>query len=401
MTRLTPKRLSIALIACAIASSALADTATDINAANALVREGKYDEALEIYRGVTPTDAVSDELDYNLAVAQYHKGDIAAARRLFSEVSTSADAKLASAAQYNLGNCSYADALVAADKDKPAAIELLKQAIEDYRGSLAGEPTNVDARANIELARELIKKLQEPKEQDQQQQEQQQQDQQQQDQQQQDQQQQDQQQDQQNQDTESQNNESQQDQQQQGQGQENHDQKNQGSESQDNQSREQQDEQDPSNSDQRQSGSDDQQSQQNQAQSESGKPQEPQDQSAQDGQPKPDQPAQEDAGQQRLQDRQQPAQHDQTPASSASETEQAEANEQPVPSGQLKAASEQEPNEKPDGRVAMSDPSVKDELMSKEEALKMLQAVRDRDMLRRLRQEQIERRMRIATDKDW
>ena len=39
--------------------------------------------------------------------------------------------------------------------------------------------------------------------------------------------------------------------------------------------------------------------------------------------------------------------------------------------------------------------------MSKEEALKMLQAVRDRDMLRRLRQEKAERSRHIPVDRDW
>ena len=40
-------------------------------------------------------------------------------------------------------------------------------------------------------------------------------------------------------------------------------------------------------------------------------------------------------------------------------------------------------------------------VMTKEEALKMLQAVRDRDMLRRLRQEQIERSRHVPVDRDW
>ncbi|MDG2014232.1 MAG: hypothetical protein P8J33_12045, partial [Pirellulaceae bacterium] len=39
--------------------------------------------------------------------------------------------------------------------------------------------------------------------------------------------------------------------------------------------------------------------------------------------------------------------------------------------------------------------------MSREEALKMLQSVRDRDMLRRLRQQQRERSRRRPVDRDW
>ncbi len=39
--------------------------------------------------------------------------------------------------------------------------------------------------------------------------------------------------------------------------------------------------------------------------------------------------------------------------------------------------------------------------MSQEEALKMLQAVRDRDMLRRIRREQLERSRRVRVERDW
>jgi len=40
-------------------------------------------------------------------------------------------------------------------------------------------------------------------------------------------------------------------------------------------------------------------------------------------------------------------------------------------------------------------------MMSRQEALKLLQAVRDRDMLRRLRQRQRQRQRRVNVEKDW
>ena len=42
-----------------------------------------------------------------------------------------------------------------------------------------------------------------------------------------------------------------------------------------------------------------------------------------------------------------------------------------------------------------------DGLMTREEALKMLQSVRDRDMLRRLQQQRRQRIRRVPVDKDW
>ena len=167
--------------------SIASESATQINTANSLVRDGKYDEAIEQYAQVQPTATDRDELDYNLAVAQFRKGELDAAEELFATSAASSDTKIAASSRYNLGNCLYSKALTSAEQDKTLAIEQLKEAISHYRDSLKLEGSNADARANIELAGELIRKLQEEQQQDQQEQ-QQQQDQQQQDQHQQDQQ---------------------------------------------------------------------------------------------------------------------------------------------------------------------------------------------------------------------
>ena len=39
--------------------------------------------------------------------------------------------------------------------------------------------------------------------------------------------------------------------------------------------------------------------------------------------------------------------------------------------------------------------------MSRQEALKLLQSVRDRDMIRRIRQQQRQRPRRVQVEKDW
>jgi len=40
-------------------------------------------------------------------------------------------------------------------------------------------------------------------------------------------------------------------------------------------------------------------------------------------------------------------------------------------------------------------------MISRQEALKLLQSVRDRDMIRRLRQQQRQRSRRVKVEKDW
>ncbi|QDS96514.1 hypothetical protein FF011L_53260 [Roseimaritima multifibrata] len=394
------KRIKLALLIAATASPVFAseeDTARQINAANTLVREGDFDNAIAEYQSATAASGdLKYRLDYNLGVAQYRKGEIAAAKEQFMQASASSDTPLAAAARYNLGNCFYADAVASAEQDKPAAIEALTQAIDHYRGSLSGDPNHTDARANIELAGQLLKKLQEEQQQQEQQQPQQeqQQDEQQQDKQEQDkqdqQQQDEQQQDQQEQDKQDQQQQDQQQKQEQSK-QEQQDQQQQGQ--QDKQDQQQQDQQknegQPSEQDQSKQDQKGQQSEQEQADAE----QQSQEDQASDGKPskqehaKPNESASDDA----------------KPSEDATlgEENEEEAEQQEIPSGDLKPVGELDENQKPTGSVAMEDLNAEETPMSKEEALKMLQAVRDRDMLRRLRAEQIERRRHVPTDRDW
>ena len=366
--------------------SQVADAAVQINAANDLVRDGKFDEAIDSYVQIQAAETDRSELNYNLAVAQFHKGELETAEQLFRTTASSADTRIAADSRYNLGNCLYGKALKMAEQDKPAVIEQLREAIGHYRSSLDLQTENVDARANIELAGELIRKLKE----EQQQQEEQQQEEQQQEEQQQDEQQQDEQQ-------------SQSDQQQEE------------SQKQDSGSDQQQDQpneadSDESSSDEQESSDEQSESQQDQSgQGEEESAAEPQQSQGSEDQQNQDQTEQDSGDQTQESESAQSKQQNQTPADrpsgeSQSETdvgeEQTDESEQAVPTGELTAAGEQDENGDPAGSVAMADPNL-DGQMSKEEALKMLQAVRDRDMLRRLRQEQTERSRHVPVDKDW
>ncbi len=348
-------------------------SATEINAANTLLRDGKVDEALDVYRTIVPVEQQRDELSYNIAVAEYRKGNIDAAEKLFTDVVGTDSLTIAADSRYNLGNCQYAGALKVAEQDKPAAIELLRKAIANYRGALRGKPNNPDARANIELAGELIRRLeQEQKNEDQQQKEDQQRKQD-------DQQQQDE-----SQDSESQKDESQQD-------------------------------SDQPKSDSQESESDQEKSDQPQKQDEQTAADQPQENERKNDEQKADQTGDE----QQKNDQQNPSEQQSQPKSSDSKQKQQkpsgeqqqpedegiaegqEAKHEPVPTGDLKAASEQEQDKQPEGAAGTADQNGKEGLMTREEALKMLQSVRDRDMLRRMQQQRQERSRRVRVEKDW
>ncbi|MEZ6033235.1 MAG: tetratricopeptide repeat protein [Planctomycetaceae bacterium] len=367
-------------------------TATEINAANTLLRDGKVDEALDAYRRIVPVEQQRDELNYNMAVAEYRKGNIEAAEALFTDIVGTDSPNLAADSRYNLGNCQYAGALQAAEQDKPAAIKLLRKAIANYRGALRGKPDHADARANIELAGELIrtleqeqKKEEEQKKQDKQQQ-----------------QDADKQQDQQNKDQQKQD-------------------ESRNSESQDSESQKDESQKDESQKDSDQPKSDSQDSESDQEKSDQQQQQDEQtaaDQPQEDPQNNDNQKSDQTGDEQQKSDQQNPSEQQSPPKNSDSSqkpqqstgeqqpddegtAEESAAQHEPVPTGDLKAASEQEQEKKSEAAAGTAEQNGKDGLMTREEALKMLQAVRDRDMLRRMQQQRQERSRRVRVDKDW
>ena len=67
-------------------------------------------------------------------------------------------------------------------------------------------------------------------------------------------------------------------------------------------------------------------------------------------------------------------------------------------SGELTAVNEQdEPLDQERGEPTL----VKTDQMTEEEARKLLQSIRDRDMLRRLRKQAAERALRVPVERDW
>ena len=314
--------------------------AEKINAANQYLRDKNVAQALESFQHIDDQSGQYQEaLNYNLAVAHYRNEDIPAAQPLFASSAQSADTAIAAAGRYNLGNCHYSKALEMAEQDRQAAIDQLHEAITHYRSSLRLSADNADARANIELARQLMDQLQKEQEQQQQQQNQ----------------------DQQNQDQENQDQENQ--------DQENQDQQNQDGQNQDGQN------QDGENQDgeNQQQQNQENQNQQNQQQQNPGQ---------QNQQPQSQQGAQQQ-------------QDEQEAESGTPEDEQADSPE--TPSGDLTAVN-------PGQDAAPSDESQQAAIageMTREEALKMLQSVRDRDMVRRLHQQRRNRSRRAHVDKDW
>lgn len=384
--------------------------ALKINSANSLLRDGKVEQAITAYQQAQEHVPNSADLSYNLAVAQYRKGDVAAAERLFQSTAAVDNDALAAKSRYNLGNCKFASALRNAEKDRPAAIKSLETAIADYRSSLDIEPTDADARANIERAAALIEKLRNDEKKEQQKQQQQK--------------------SQQQQKQEKQDN-SQQSNSQKSEGQQQDQKQNKGDEKQKSQGQQQQQQSQPSSNDENK----DKQSKQNQPsqtgdqskkenQSQEKAQQQNQRSSTEKGQPQTSKPQEQpqsqqnkspsqSAGESKQQDAK-PAQPESRPnrqqrttnehpeqTAASSPDERSEKQGKTPPKGALTAAGKDDPKgDKQEAEVAAID-SAKDGEMTIQEAQKMLQSIRDRDMLRRLRRQAAERDRHVPVDRDW
>ncbi len=364
--------------------------AAEINQANALLRTGEIDGALQRYQAIQPPDALRPSLEYNQAVALYRKQDYAAAAELFSLAAGASESQIAGPSHYNLGNCRYAQGLGLAQQDKAAAIAKLQEAIAHYRDALRSLPHDADARANIELAAQLIDQLTKAAEQSQPEQ--------------------------------SQPDQSQPDQSQQKQDQ-SAEQKQDQSEEQKSQSEQQPPQQDsPSQSEQQQ----DSQPQDSQQQDSGAQPGQQENQGSQGeeqnaGQsPSTDedspQPSSDDASADEATDQASPSSKEpasqnasakdrpQDPQAEATEPTQPEKTSEDAPqsaSGQLTAADSDENQDAAASSKALREISADESVMSHEEAMKMLQAIRDRDMLRRFQLRQRDSTRQVPVDRDW
>ena len=129
-----------------------------VAAANEAFARGDYQQALDGYNEAEVTLPESPRIAYNQGLAHYKLGDLVAARNHFNRALLTRDINIEASAKYNLGNVDYAEALQ--KQSAPTeAIDLLKSAIGHYRDALALRPDDADAKANIQSAQLLIKKL--------------------------------------------------------------------------------------------------------------------------------------------------------------------------------------------------------------------------------------------------
>ena len=167
-----------------------------ITRANAAMQSGQYADAATAFADAMDADPTSAAAAYNRGVAEYRAGKLDDAATSFAEAAALGDAALAADAMFNQGNATYQSALralegeatdadpagaagapqpaqpAAAQPDLAAATEAVSQALTHYKDAIAANPADIDSRANAELAHTLLKQLREMQQQQQQQQQQ-------------------------------------------------------------------------------------------------------------------------------------------------------------------------------------------------------------------------------------
>ena len=164
-----------ASMAVLICCAAWAESFTDrLEKAHGLLREGKPDEAMSVYRDLQTDEPESDVLYYSIGCAEYEKGradaeagategaieSLKEAADSFQRVAISPNAAIRRGARYNLANSKAQLAKQAAGAGQSdAAGKGFEEAIRAYDECLRLYPDNENARNNRDHVRYLLKKM--------------------------------------------------------------------------------------------------------------------------------------------------------------------------------------------------------------------------------------------------
>ncbi|MFQ5700564.1 MAG: tetratricopeptide repeat protein [Acidobacteriota bacterium] len=116
-------------------------------AGNRLYREGKYDQAFELYRKAEALSPDSPAVNYNIANTYFRKKEYEKAHEHYRRAFSAPEGALAQGARFNAGNAQFA-------RKKWA------DAIRNYKEALRLNSSDPDAKKNLELALRALRQQQ-------------------------------------------------------------------------------------------------------------------------------------------------------------------------------------------------------------------------------------------------
>jgi len=124
-----------------------------------LYQAGDFEQAELEYIKELAEEPDNVRLQFNLGDAQYKAGAYEKAIASYTQALQSDDLGLQAQSYYNLGNARYRLGKASLEKDSEHTMELYRQAIEDYEGSLALNPEDKDAAFNRDLVKKQLEEL--------------------------------------------------------------------------------------------------------------------------------------------------------------------------------------------------------------------------------------------------
>ncbi len=150
------KTLSILII---IVTSLFADEVYNKNKkANKLYEQGKYAEALSIYEKALLESPGNKKLSMNKGSAQYKLQQFDKAEESYKNALSIENQKARAELLYNMGNVLNMQGDQLAQQGNQEAMEKYKAAKESYIKALEIEPSDMDAKWNLEITQQKIKK---------------------------------------------------------------------------------------------------------------------------------------------------------------------------------------------------------------------------------------------------
>ncbi len=127
---------------------------------NRAYQSGRFDQALEAYQQAARLRPEAAEVWFNLGNALYRRGDYQAAIDAYEQAAVRSRGKaLEARSKFNQGNACLRQALAGAEANPAQAIEGLQAGVRLYQDALKLDPSLHDARHNLEVARRLMKQL--------------------------------------------------------------------------------------------------------------------------------------------------------------------------------------------------------------------------------------------------
>ena len=151
-------------------SLVFASVASEVNKANDLYKQEKFNDSLDLYQRALDRNDQSSVIKYDLGTAYYKKGNYPKAIEYLKQAAQDKNIKIKPKAEYNLGNVFYKAGIQKENSNIDQAIKSLQESLGHYAESIAQDPKDQDALDNQGFVKQEIERLKKKKQEQQQQQ---------------------------------------------------------------------------------------------------------------------------------------------------------------------------------------------------------------------------------------